>query len=536
MPMITVRRPILSARVAAIAAASLLLIGLLPSNPATANGGITSVADVEGELCPAGPDPRGGTAALTQNVRETGASLTIADGCVAVLDLNGKTLEVRNVVLGVGSTLTVRDTPDAGVGKLVADASGASQLAGIRSTGANLIIQGGVVEASGGGGGAGIGGDRNGDGGTVTISGGEVTATGGFEAAGIGGGDGGIGGAVVITGGKVSATGDFYAAGIGGGWGRRGGAVTISGGEVHATGGAEAAGIGGGYRGDGGTVSISGGEVIATGGREGAGIGGGLEGDGATVTISGGTVLATAGSDDAQAIGAGERGSPGTLTLGPGAVRIDSSTDAGLPVTSITFTSVSSSAPAAPSFYAPGGVQPSQPVATAAFIRADGSAQQLAASVPGPNQVRYAADGIRITLRGGAGTDAARGLVANPADDLVCEVCIVGLAAGQVIEIWLFSTPRLVAAHLTDDAECQLFTVPLSVPLDGAGPVSAGAHTLQLTLSTANGLEAVNVGLTVGGPVPGSVPAGEGPATPFALVVLSLVAVVAIRRIVAANA
>jgi hypothetical protein len=44
------------------------------------------------------------------------------------------------------------------------------------------------------------------------------------------------------------------------------------------------------------------------------------------------------------------------------------------------------------------------------------------------------------------------------------------------------------------------------------GPVSTGAHTLQLALPTASGLQAVNVGVTVGGPVPARVPAGEGPA------------------------
>jgi hypothetical protein len=337
----------------------------------------------------------------------------------------------------------------------------------------------------------------------------------------------------VIESGNVTAIGAYWSAGIGGEVSAGGGTVTISGGTVIATGGGSGAGIGGGMQGGGGTVTISGGKVTATGGGSGAGIGGGEGGAGGTVTITGGSVVATAGHADAKAIGAGSSGSgDGALTLGPGAVRVDSETDGTLfPVTSITFpTSTTSSTPAGPSFFAPGGVQPSQPVASAAFVRADGSPQDLGASAPGRDQVRYEADGIRVTLQGGPGTDVARGLVANPAGEIACEVCITGLTAGQVIEVWLFSTPRLVAAHLTDDAECQLFTMPLSAPLDGDGPVAAGAHTLQFTLATASGLETVNVGLTVGGLVPTSIPAGEGSVTPYALVALMLVVLVGIRR------
>jgi hypothetical protein len=268
-----------------------------------------------------------------------------------------------------------------------------------------------------------------------------------------------------------------------------------------------------------------------TGSAGGAGIGAGrLDGDDWSVIISGGSVEATAGWTDADAIGAGSSRQAGALTVASAAVRVDSVIGA-LPVTRITFpTSTTTSTSAGPSFFAPGGVQPSQPAASAAFVRADGSPQRLTASVPGRDQVRYETDGIRVTLQGGPGTDVARGLVANPAGEIACEVCITGLAAGQVVEVWLFSTPRLVAAHLTDDAECQLFTVPLSSPLDGGGPVAAGAHTLQFTLATASGLEAVNVGLTVGGLVPTSIPAGEGPVTPYALVALMLVVLLGIRR------
>jgi hypothetical protein len=138
-----------------------------------------------------------------------------------------------------------------------------------------------------------------------------------------------------------------------------------------------------------------------------------------------------------------------------------------------------------------------------------------------------------VTLTGGAGTSVANGLVVSPAGEVVCEVCL-DLATVNVIEAWMFSTPRLVAAHRIGAEPCQTFAIPVGAPLDGGGPVAAGAHTLQLALPTASGIQAVNVGVTVGGLVPASVPAGEGPAVPAGLLVLGLLAaagaVVAARR------
>jgi hypothetical protein len=57
---------------------------------------------------------------------------------------------------------------------------------------------------------------------------------------------------------------------------------------------------------------------------------------------------------------------------------------------------------------------------------------------------------------------------------------------------------------------------------------------MQLALPTASVMQAVNVGVTVGGPLPASVPAGEGRAVPVGLVTFGLLAaagaVVAARR------
>ncbi|MBO7687329.1 MAG: InlB B-repeat-containing protein [Kiritimatiellae bacterium] len=76
---------------------------------------------------------------------------------------------------------------------------------------------GALVVTGGGAGGAAIGGNQDGDCGTVTINGGVVTATGYSDGAAIGGGRNGAGGTVIVNGGTVTATGATACAGIGGG-------------------------------------------------------------------------------------------------------------------------------------------------------------------------------------------------------------------------------------------------------------------------------------------------------------------------------
>jgi len=178
------------------------------------------------------------------------------------------------------------------------------------STG-TIIINSGMVTATGGSNGAGIGGGNYGAGGTVTINDGTITATGGTTAAGIGGGFQSAGGTVTINGGMVTGNSGpsntvSCGAGIGGGAGGaglgNGGIIEISGGTVSATSVNYGAGIGGGYNSNGGTITISGGTVTATSGHSGAGIGGGssanaspVYGSSGNITISGGTVTATGG-------------------------------------------------------------------------------------------------------------------------------------------------------------------------------------------------------------------------------------------------
>lgn len=227
------------------------------------------------------------------------------------------TLTLQDETGKTGSLTATGGEGGAGIGGTVKDRGYAN----------NITITGGTVTATGGAGGAGIGGGKgsNKNGGNasdITISGENttVTATGNVGGAGIGGGKGdgsyrsGQGFDITIRdGAHVEATGGEGGAGIGGGDGSKGGkasglgrdiTITGEGTTVNATGGATGSGIGGGQDGQGYLININGGaHVEATGGAEGgAGIGGGKKepgtsanaGSGAVITISGETTQVTA--------------------------------------------------------------------------------------------------------------------------------------------------------------------------------------------------------------------------------------------------
>lgn len=111
------------------------------------------------------------------------------------------------------------------------DATGADSYAAVNTAGGQLTIYGqtegtGKLEANGGAGGAGIGGNAIADFNTIVIMGGEIEAKGGDYAAGIGSGHcnmsaGGnmLSGDITISGGEVTAKGGENAAGIGTGGG-----------------------------------------------------------------------------------------------------------------------------------------------------------------------------------------------------------------------------------------------------------------------------------------------------------------------------
>ena len=235
-------------------------------------------------------------------------------------------------------TLTLKDNKEAGSGSL--NAEGGALSAGIGGSyndysanngTKNIIITGSTVTATGGDGGAGIGGGNGGAAENITITGSTVTATGGgsvlgFGGAGIGGGGDGRnsdsnGKNITITGSTVTAKGGNGSAGIGGGVAGIGEAITITGSTVTATGGIGAAGIGGGcggYNGNGENITITGSRVTATGNSGGAGIGGGERCDGENITITGSTVTAT-GDRGGAGIGGGagesNRGNGNNITI-----------------------------------------------------------------------------------------------------------------------------------------------------------------------------------------------------------------------------
>ena len=266
-----------------------------------------------------------GTLTLKDN-KEAGSGSLNAEGGALSAGIGGSYNDysanngTKNIII-TGSTVTATGG-DGGAG-IGGGNGGAAE---------NITITGSTVTATGGGsvlgfGGAGIGGGgdgRNSDsnGKNITITGSTVTAKGGNGSAGIGGGVAGIGEAITITGSTVTATGGIGAAGIGGGCGGYNGNgenITITGSRVTATGNSGGAGIGGGERCDGENITITGGTVTAGGGDRGAGIGGGINGSGEDITINGGTVTADGGVN-AAGIGGGERGNGEDITITDGTV------------------------------------------------------------------------------------------------------------------------------------------------------------------------------------------------------------------------
>ena len=201
-------------------------------------------------------------------------TLVLADGttnsAIGGLDGDGYS-NWPGIYVPVGKTLTINGNTGvlnaARGGNDTVDGSPAGIGASWENSCGNIIINGGVINATGGAKGAGIGGTFFHSCGDITINGGTITATGNKSASGIGLG-GPVGnktisnvscGNITITGGTVNATGGWGSAGIGTGfvWHSKSGTISltcgnilISGGTVTATGGAGAAGIGtGGVKG-----------------------------------------------------------------------------------------------------------------------------------------------------------------------------------------------------------------------------------------------------------------------------------------------
>ncbi|WP_133434193.1 InlB B-repeat-containing protein [Aeromicrobium phragmitis] len=275
--------------------------------PAAHAAAVNNAEALRSEVSSSGTDS---TVTLAADIDVTGV---LATGRSLTLDLAGHHLTADGVELAPGSDLRIVD--GVGGGALTTAAPAGSRRAGIRTTDAALVINGGTITAigapgvEGGDGGAGIGGSVDGDAGNVFIAGGSVTATGGPRSAGIGSGFRGMGGRVVITGGTVEARSELHGAGIGAGAvAATSGEVLITGGTVTALGGRGGAGIGGGLSSQGATVDLLGGEIVARS-ELGLGIGGGYAGganeDGGDVVIGEhARVTASSSSHEISAIGA----------------------------------------------------------------------------------------------------------------------------------------------------------------------------------------------------------------------------------------
>lgn len=255
-------------------------------------------------------------------------------------------------VSGKNATLTIGGKSD--TDKLTVNAESVPDGVGIcGAEGGNIVINSGTIIATGGSGGAAIGGNCLSECGNITINGGNIMANAGINAAAIGAGtkqkegDGGCGditinggtvtangntdtsglgsagigcgveskcGAIIISGGNITANGGYYGAGIGSAQGATSfstcGKITISGGKITAIGGEEGAGIGCADGGECEAIVISGGEIIANGGNHGAGIGSANTYSSSKcgeITIRSGKITATGGNGGAG-IGSGYKG------------------------------------------------------------------------------------------------------------------------------------------------------------------------------------------------------------------------------------
>jgi len=176
---------------------------------------------------------------ISERVTVTGTVTLILSDDLTLTCKQGITLEGNNI-------LSIR-CGEKGNGKLVVNGDVPKYCAGIGSTheknSGTLIVEGGILDITGGRYAAGIGGGDKGNNGLVIIHGGDVTAVSKkyddfdyYGGAGIGGGLYGDGGTVIISGGKVSAIAEILGSAIGCGCDGKGGHVSILGGEVDATG------------------------------------------------------------------------------------------------------------------------------------------------------------------------------------------------------------------------------------------------------------------------------------------------------------
>jgi hypothetical protein len=181
------------------------------------------------------------------------------------------------------------------------------------------------------------------------------------------------------------------------------------------------------------------------------------------------------------------------------------------------------------------------PSATARWLAANQGRLNAVQTIGGLSVVggtSVVSDGLEVQVGSAIGARADRGVVVPSGGTLGASVT-GALVPGSVVEVWINSQPRLVAAaRVPEDGGTVAFAIPTGAPLDGGGAIEDGAHTLELRMYTEDGFEVVATGITIGQVVPTRIPAGEGP-VPSGAVLLALFAaagaVVAGRRLVTAG-
>ena len=224
--------------------------------------------------------------------------------------LTGTLKRNKKITIAAGATITLRDAD-------ITSLDGNAGYAGITPLGdATIILEGTNVVKGGSGSYPAIFVPENT---TLTIEGeGSLTVTPGTSGCGIGGGWNIASGNIVINGGIINATATGRCAAIGTGYFATGGSITITGGIITATGCEYGAAIGAGSDGKCGNITIAGGSITAYGNTAAAGIGTGFNGNCGNITITNtvAQVTATAGQDAFSSIGVGNKGGVGTVTIG----------------------------------------------------------------------------------------------------------------------------------------------------------------------------------------------------------------------------
>lgn len=239
---------------------------------------------------------------------EGNAVVVLADGSTNSVTANG----VPAIEAGKrGTTLTINGTSR---GTLTANSSDAVAIGAANGNSCgSIVVNGGVISATGGMLCAGIGSGSNSSCENISITDGKVTAKGGgMYGSGIGSGVDGSCGSIFISGGTIDATGGYSSSGIGSGWCGSCNNIQIVGGKIKVTGGVVGgSGIGCGESGSCNIIEISGGNIYARGRQGGAGIGSGKKGNCKSIYIHNGVeeVIAVAKeTDDTEAIGIGNGG------------------------------------------------------------------------------------------------------------------------------------------------------------------------------------------------------------------------------------